>query len=451
MYYDDEDEFGLDLLDEGEEDDGVRRKQGISSFSIPKPFQAPQSKPFASILPRPPEAPGEIMLPPAGMGGDPVSKPPADFAPTQFENEDTSPVLNPSERRQQASRAHSEALDRLNQVTQRSPRAPTSSSRKWYENAIAGAAAGFGMKPIEMPRERKERQEFEREQGMAQAAADIAGKQATIARLEETDETNRELRKAQAEMYRRHGEAYDAQKDRPIKLGTNTWWDPKTRETFKVEGEVKPIPRGAAIPKPGGRPDEFIIPSPVNPANPPKPTQEQIIAQRTKDADAQGLQGRDKQVFILTGKIERPQRPPAAKTATPTQFRYIETKKQERLMKAEKEAKKRIHGDPVKGLEGEPPDAVYADLEREKQQIQDAYEAEIAASGGEPTHVEYDGQQKPAAPKPAAPAPKTQPKAAAPAKAASAAMAPAVGSTVTLKDGRTVVIKKINPDGTFEY
>jgi hypothetical protein len=80
----------------------------------------------------------------------------------------------------------------------------------------------------------------------------------------------------------------------------------------------------------------------------------------------------------------------------------IETRKNGLLMKAEARAQSRVKGDPVKGIEPEPSEVVFAELEEEKQRIQNAYEGEIAAAtGGDPGHFEYpEPAPKPPTPKP---------------------------------------------------
>jgi len=73
--------------------------------------------------------------------------------------------------------------------------------------------------------------------------------------------------------------------------------------------------------------------------------------------------------YNVDNRPERPQR------ATPGQSAAIETRKQTALQQLEKRAR----------TEAMSPD----DLRDAKQQIQDAYEAEIAAAGGSPAHMEY--------------------------------------------------------------
>jgi hypothetical protein len=103
-----------------------------------------------------------------------------------------------------------------------------------------------------------------------------------------------------------------------------------------------------------------------------------------------------KPVFSAPDRPDKDGRP-----MTRGQSAMIERRKNDLLMKAEAKARQRVKGDPVKGIEPEPSDAVYAELEEEKQRIQNAYEGEIAAAtGGDPGHFEYP---EPAAPKPAQP------------------------------------------------
>jgi hypothetical protein len=74
-------------------------------------------------------------------------------------------------------------------------------------------------------------------------------------------------------------------------------------------------------------------------------------------------------------------------------------------------------------------------LQFEKQQAQGLYEDEIRAAGGTPTHFEY-GKAPATQPQPKAQPtpPKVQP-----------------GQSVTLKNGKTVTVKSLNPNGTFNY
>jgi hypothetical protein len=91
---------------------------------------------------------------------------------------------------------------------------------------------------------------------------------------------------------------------------------------------------------------------------------------------------------------ERPEAPPRGATATPAQSRVVESTKQSRLMDAEQGYRARIANSPTDAA------AALADLNNEKQQIQNAYEAEIAAQGGSPDHFEY-GATPPAVAPPA--------------------------------------------------
>jgi hypothetical protein len=117
-----------------------------------------------------------------------------------------------------------------------------------------------------------------------------------------------------------------------------------------------------------------------------------------------------------------PERP-----ASPATFRIIESEKARNLRAAERAARKRI----AEGIEAEA--TIWADLEREKEQIQADYEAQIVAAGG--------SIAEPKAATPAAP----------PAPAAQSASKYKPGDTVRLKSGKIVRITKINADGTFDY
>jgi hypothetical protein len=142
-----------------------------------------------------------------------------------------------------------------------------------------------------------------------------------------------------------------------------------------------------------------------------------------------------KPVYTAPPRQER-----GAKPAGPAIFRLIEANKQKALRAAEEEAKANIFNPPKNAEEQAFNNQVYADLEAEKARIQAAYEAEIEAAGGS---VAPRPAARPASPR--TPAPASPPSAPAPASKYKP------GDRVRLRDGRTVVIERINPDGTFDY
>jgi hypothetical protein len=142
-------------------------------------------------------------------------------------------------------------------------------------------------------------------------------------------------------------------------------------------------------------------------ATPPKPEAAHSVAPGAT------LVGPDGEVLYTN-----PRAPGRTPQGSKTQFRAIEAKKNDRLLQAQREADKQIAalGGPAASDEDKQP--IFDQLERNKQMIQDGYESEINAAGGEAEHFAY-GQQRPAGrPQPAA-AP-TQRSAAAPAAAAGA-------------------------------
>lgn len=156
------------------------------------------------------------------------------------------------------------------------------------------------------------------------------------------------------------------------------------------------------------------IPNP----NAPKSTKEspsEARVRRTQEADDQGLRGRDRQEYILTGRMPRLQaaggggREPDHTSA----FRMIEAAKAKALRDAEDDAKKEVlelkqnyrfmtNGEPDLSKLRPAEEAVYAALEKKKQQIQNDYEGQVSAVGGNPSHFEYPAQAPSPAPKPAA-------------------------------------------------
>jgi hypothetical protein len=88
-----------------------------------------------------------------------------------------------------------------------------------------------------------------------------------------------------------------------------------------------------------------------------------------------------------------------APVATPTESARIESKKTDRLARIETDSRKRLDN-------GDDPKSVAADALAQKQQVQDAYEAEIRAAGGTPQHYDYKTNKTTPAPSPeAAPPP----------------------------------------------
>lgn len=110
------------------------------------------------------------------------------------------------------------------------------------------------------------------------------------------------------------------------------------------------------------------------------------------------------------------------KKPSPLTLIGIDRRKKDALHRVEQEfSKKRVHSDEER-----------ARLRSEKQRIQDDYEDELARLGVPVQHFEYP-QDKPAQ------------------GGGSPSGSLRVGASVRLKDGRTVTIKKLNADGTFEY
>jgi hypothetical protein len=105
---------------------------------------------------------------------------------------------------------------------------------------------------------------------------------------------------------------------------------------------------------------------------------------------------------IFNAQHREPRDPNAPRPMTPSLKAAIENRKNQALAEAEAKARLRVKGDPAKGTLPEPADEVYAELEGEKQRIQNAYEGEIgAATGDDPGHFSYPAPTpKPAAPKP---------------------------------------------------
>ncbi len=154
--------------------------------------------------------------------------------------------------------------------------------------------------------------------------------------------------------------------------------------------------------------------------------------------------------------------PNAPKPVTAAQLRQIVQKKGTGLQKAEDNFRKALQAQAKDGLAD--PDAVQqaqANLTKDKQAAQDEYEEGLSTLGLPVKHFDYGAQAQAAAPAPkpvAKAAPKAAPKPAAAsnplqAQAASAQPKPQFkeGQTVKLKSGQTVTIKKLNPNGTFEY
>lgn len=155
--------------------------------------------------------------------------------------------------------------------------------------------------------------------------------------------------------------------------------------------------------------------------------------------------------YLANGRIPAPPRPRSAgrgegkpKIAPPAEFGKVEDRKGSDLTKLEKESKDRAEaikaqiaaaerkGDKpaVERLRREESE-LWTSHERRKGDIQKRYEEGITARGGSVTP-----REKPAAPKAEAKPKQTK---------------YSVGQTVKLRSGKTVTIRKINPDGTFEY
>ena len=97
--------------------------------------------------------------------------------------------------------------------------------------------------------------------------------------------------------------------------------------------------------------------------------------------------------------------------ATPGQFARIESTKNSKLAKAQSDANKQL-AELGPGATAEEKQAIYDDLNRTKQQLQNDYEGEVEAAGGQAQHYEYGAPTRPAAAaptptsnKPATPAP----------------------------------------------
>jgi len=107
-------------------------------------------------------------------------------------------------------------------------------------------------------------------------------------------------------------------------------------------------------------------------------------------------------------------------------FGQIEAKKNEALAKAEHNYFISING-------GKDEDEAKSRLAFEKNQAQQAYEDAIKNAGGTAQHFDYGNNPAPR-PKAQQAQPQIQP-----------------GQSVTLKNGRTVTVKTVNPNGTFTY
>lgn len=350
-----------------------------------------------------------------------------------------------------ASARHQSDLEALRNISMNPPPAP---NPKWWQKALAGAAGGFigyanaggrirpvdpsgVIQAIEAPGWGRKLGDYQRQQQAAAQAAQISGSEAEALGNVASLEASTEEKSARAESERQRG-AYWEQKSLQEKNRYKV--DPKTGAIYDTQtGEIKTPPRsleqqmkdrrdalvemgqdpntpenqqyvreGKSTPRTEGAhhnatPDDVLLhPEEYSPE----------IVKRAENMDQRRHPGR--QESIGNGR---------AATATPAQSIKIERDKRTALTAAEAKAKQRI-------AEGEDPQAVYADLENIKQGIQDTYEAEIEAGGGSTQHVEY-GKKKP-----------TQ-------KPVASKFKP--GDMVKLKSGQTVTIKRINPDGTFEY
>jgi len=176
-----------------------------------------------------------------------------------------------------------------------------------------------------------------------------------------------------------------------------------------------------------------MLPNLTKPEVTPKPTLTETVDERRKEGIAQGLAGDRLREYSLTGNIRAVPREPGTKVGTPGQFGMVERTKSSRLLAAER-AEKSGAVSPE-------------ELRDTKQQIQDAYEAQIEALGGTAEHYEY----------PPAPAQEAAPVTSHPADTGlwakikgiveKAPPAPSAPAAMAGSASKTVLIRK--PDGTL--
>ncbi len=238
--------------------------------------------------------------------------------------------------------------------------------------------------------------------GRAKEAATIAEKEARLAADLESERARKASYEATAELRR-------DQMSRPPKLET----PPSNYEAYLVRQLSDPDPNVRAEAQ--KKLDALKAPAPPK-APTPIPGRDVPYSPEVEE-----------QKRRMAGANRAPERP-----ASPGNFRIIESEKARNLRAAEREARRRI-------ADGEEEKTVWADLENEKDEIQNAYEAQIVAMGGS------------VAPKSAPPAPPPTPRQGPQQQPRQSASRYKPGDTVRLKSGQTVTITKLNPDGTFDY
>ena len=246
---------------------------------------------------------------------------------------------------------------------------------------------------------------YQRRKTEYDSSKDQLQRQVDLERQDEELSRRRDLETAQADSYRKHGQYWE---DKGQQEKNRFKIDPKTGAMFDTyTGQTTQLPQSTMdkfneakslgandneareyalqLKHSGGGPAEYkpghgyadpetgqvTIPVP----SPDKPTRLQPVSPGGTLFDPET----NKPVYTAPNR-ERVERDP--KPAPPATFGMIETRKQRALADAEDEAQARIRGNPMKGVEPEDPQQVYADLDKKKRQAQNAYESEIAAAGG---------------------------------------------------------------------
>jgi hypothetical protein len=378
-----------------------------------------------------------------------------------------SPRANPNEAYevQQANKARSALAEAKSHV-------PVPAQPKWWQRVgagLAGAAAGYmnatgRTRPVDAsPAVEGIMGGGKYQHDLAQYRANVAGAQAQSDAATATEgqwwknrqlASQEELHEAQAEQAQEHG-AYWRHR---AEMEQNQWKvDPKTGSLFNtVTGEVHQRAASVAdrikdLQSAGYTPEEAKIVASgghlaaEKPVAPPKQRNLVNVAPGHTVFDPET----GKSVYTAPDKVKAGKGAGGQKPPSPAMMRGVEAKKNDRLNGVEVAAKRaiaKINSSPVIGPNGQQvvdptqvaaerqrqTQAVYAELEQTKQQVQNEYEGEITASTGNyPGHFDY-AQQKPAppaavpAPVAAAHAPPAEAPAgpAAPAPAAASAPAP---------------------------
>jgi hypothetical protein len=300
------------------------------------------------------------------------------------------------------------ARDQLRDLEVQGP--PEQPRPKWWQRALAGVAAGaqgyvnaggrvnIPQEQIDATTEGIMAPGYRRKLGEFQSRKEGLQQVASMERQDEQDAMRRsesEARIASEQAQMEAARAAAARANRPTALRAVT--PPSTEEARLVrildDPDALPEAKEAAQKR-------LEALNAKNPAAAPRETPTAATQRRSQEADAQGLKGRDRTEFILTGRLPKPPKPvgiPQQKPATRASFGAVEARKQRALAAAETRFRD------ARNL------MLPEDLEAEKQRIQDGYEAEIEALGGASAHSDVSTWDKPATPPPAAKTPDIPP------------------------------------------